>query len=447
MSEREPFSMHLQRPLAKGRMPRGALTGAAGGAACGDIIRISLALDERDPLRRDPRRGLRRKRLRRDARGRLCNRRTGARARSCSRRRTHRCAGDRCRARRALALASATPQSLPATRSIARSVRRRARHASQQFRGRMLVAMSGGVDSAVAAHLSCAQQREAVAVTLELWADPENDGERSCCSAQAVRGARALAHSLGMPALLARPARGVPGRRGRALACRARRAGSRPYPCVRCNGNVRLDGMLELAARLGAQTPCDRPLRAPRPGADSELPLLRGRATARRTRATCLPRSSRDVACASALPARRALQGRGPRPARAAGLAVSRKAPTPRTSASSPAPGASRRSSRGTAASETPQGAILDQQGAGSASHARRARLHGRAAPRPRDRRAAEPLYVLATDAARTRSRSGRATALATSGSSIRDVSAAQRRRARRRGRDPLHAGSRSRAH
>src|SRR4029079_16660633 len=59
-----------------------------------------------------------------------------------------------------------------------------------------LVAMSGGVDSAVAALLT---DGEPVAVTLELWADAENDAEASCCSAHAVRVARALAHGMGMP--------------------------------------------------------------------------------------------------------------------------------------------------------------------------------------------------------------------------------------------------------
>jgi tRNA-uridine 2-sulfurtransferase len=58
--------------------------------------------------------------------------------------------------------------------------------------GRTLVAMSGGVDSAVAALLS-ARSRETIAVTLELWADVENDAERSCCSASAVAYARRLA--------------------------------------------------------------------------------------------------------------------------------------------------------------------------------------------------------------------------------------------------------------
>jgi tRNA-specific 2-thiouridylase len=115
--------------------------------------------------------------------------------------------------------------------------------------GRTLVAMSGGVDSTVAA-LLCARANEAVAVTLELWSDPENDGARSCCSASAVAQARALAHSLGLPhfTLDLRPEfrAGVvePFISGHA-------AGETPNPCVRCNGHVRLDAMLALADALG----------------------------------------------------------------------------------------------------------------------------------------------------------------------------------------------------
>jgi tRNA-specific 2-thiouridylase len=116
-----------------------------------------------------------------------------------------------------------------------------------------LVAMSGGVDSAVAAHL-CAGTGDGpvVAVTLELWADPENDSERSCCSATAVGQARALAHAMGLPhfTLDLRDAfrAGVvqPFIDGYA-------AGETPNPCVGCNGHVRLDAMLEFADRLGCE--------------------------------------------------------------------------------------------------------------------------------------------------------------------------------------------------
>jgi tRNA-specific 2-thiouridylase len=112
-----------------------------------------------------------------------------------------------------------------------------------------LVAMSGGVDSAVAAHL-CAQRGPAIAVTLELWSDRENDAERSCCSATAVAQARSLAHSMGMAHftidLRDEFRAGVvdPFIAGYAAA-------ETPNPCVGCNGHVRLDAMLELADRLG----------------------------------------------------------------------------------------------------------------------------------------------------------------------------------------------------
>ena len=114
---------------------------------------------------------------------------------------------------------------------------------------RTLVAMSGGVDSAVAALLT---GDEAVAVTLELWADPDNDAEASCCSAHAVRVARSLAHGMGMPHftldLREEFAAGVvaPWLAGHA-------AGETPNPCVGCNGHVRLDSMLEFADALGAE--------------------------------------------------------------------------------------------------------------------------------------------------------------------------------------------------
>jgi tRNA-specific 2-thiouridylase len=116
---------------------------------------------------------------------------------------------------------------------------------------RTLVAMSGGVDSAAAAQLALDGGDDVVAVTLELWADPATDGERSCCSPQAVAGARDLAHGMGLPHVT--------------LDLRERfRAevvehyldgyanGQTPNPCVRCNGYVRFDAMLDLAESLGA---------------------------------------------------------------------------------------------------------------------------------------------------------------------------------------------------
>ena len=49
MNSPEALSQHLEAPLGRGYVPADAHTGAAGGAACGDLIRVSLALDSDSP--------------------------------------------------------------------------------------------------------------------------------------------------------------------------------------------------------------------------------------------------------------------------------------------------------------------------------------------------------------------------------------------------------------
>jgi tRNA-specific 2-thiouridylase len=116
---------------------------------------------------------------------------------------------------------------------------------------RTLVAMSGGVDSAAAAQLALDAGDDVVAVTLELWADPATDGEKSCCSPQAVIGARDLAQRMGVPHLTLDLREGF---RAEVVDTflDGYATGRTPNPCVRCNGEVRFDAMLELADALGA---------------------------------------------------------------------------------------------------------------------------------------------------------------------------------------------------
>ena len=115
--------------------------------------------------------------------------------------------------------------------------------------GRAAVAMSGGVDSAVAL-LRAAPN--AIGVTLRLWQDPAGpSAERACCSAEAVAAARATCHTLGLPHvtldLREEFKRAVvdPFAAGYA-------AGDTPNPCTRCNGAFRFDALLEFAERAGA---------------------------------------------------------------------------------------------------------------------------------------------------------------------------------------------------
>jgi tRNA-specific 2-thiouridylase len=111
--------------------------------------------------------------------------------------------------------------------------------------------MSGGVDSAVAAQLALDAGDDVVGVTLELWSDPSGDGTKSCCSPQAVTGARALAHRMGIPHITL-DLRDEFRRQVVDDFVREHEAGGTPNPCVRCNGLVRFGEMLELASALNA---------------------------------------------------------------------------------------------------------------------------------------------------------------------------------------------------
>jgi tRNA-specific 2-thiouridylase len=114
---------------------------------------------------------------------------------------------------------------------------------------RIAVAMSGGVDSAVA--LLRAGQA-AIGVTLRLWIDPEGPhSERACCSPEAVIAARETCHTLGIPHVT------LDAREAFRLAIvgpfvEAYARGETPNPCTRCNGSFRFAQLLAFARRAGA---------------------------------------------------------------------------------------------------------------------------------------------------------------------------------------------------
>jgi tRNA-specific 2-thiouridylase len=242
----EAFAEHLEFPRGRGHAPPASCTGTAGGAACGDLVRIDVRVEDE----RVADAGF-------EASG--CGAAIAAGSAAVA---LVRGAGVLDAARVgatevAAELGGLSPGKLHAADLAADALHQAlgaavaAGAALEPDPGRTLVAMSGGVDSAVAALLVQRAGREAVAVTLELWRDPANDAEASCCSAHAVRLARSVAHRMGLAHLtldlreafaagVVRPF----------LADHA--AGLTPNPCVRCNGNVRLDAMIEFADRLGA---------------------------------------------------------------------------------------------------------------------------------------------------------------------------------------------------
>lgn len=118
---------------------------------------------------------------------------------------------------------------------------------------RVVVAMSGGVDSSVAAALLVEAGFEVVGVTLQLYHHGTTHSVgRSCCAGRDLADARAVAERLGIPHYLidreARFREAVIEDFAGAYA-----AGRTPVPCVRCNERIKFADLLELARDLGAR--------------------------------------------------------------------------------------------------------------------------------------------------------------------------------------------------
>ncbi len=149
-----------------------------------------------------------------------------------------------------------------------------------------------------------------VAVTLELWAHPATDAERSCCSPQAVLGARALAHGMGVPHvtldLRERFRAAVVDRFVEGYA-----RGETPNPCVRCNGEVRFDAMVALADSLGAARLATG--HYARIARDADGPLLREGADPRKDQSYMLARLEPALLDRLSFPLGGLDQGRGAR--------------------------------------------------------------------------------------------------------------------------------------
>lgn len=121
-------------------------------------------------------------------------------------------------------------------------------------RERILVAMSGGVDSAVAAARLKDEGHDVVGVTLHLWDYPKGDGAKEhgrCCAPEDQYDARRTADAIGIPHFTF-DRRELFARTVVEPFVDAYLAGETPSPCTACNRGVKIAELIALADRLGA---------------------------------------------------------------------------------------------------------------------------------------------------------------------------------------------------
>jgi len=140
---------------------------------------------------------------------------------------------------------------------------------------RVVVAMSGGVDSSVAAALLQQQGYSVIGMMLRLWSEPGQEASNRCCTPDAMALARRVAGKLGIP-FYAVDAQQLFHERVVQYFLDGYLQGETPNPCLACNRSVRWEFLLQNALALGAECMATGHYARLRAAPDGTIQLLKG---------------------------------------------------------------------------------------------------------------------------------------------------------------------------
>ena len=125
--------------------------------------------------------------------------------------------------------------------------------AAKSVPGRVVVAMSGGVDSSLVAALLKRQGYEVIGITLQLYDHGEATARKgACCAGQDIQDARRVADLIGIPHYVLDYERRFADKVMTSFAD-SYIAGETPIPCVTCNQEIKFKDLLDMAMDLGAE--------------------------------------------------------------------------------------------------------------------------------------------------------------------------------------------------